>query len=175
MIELVSFDEIIKGYKDIPARYYQQFCSKFVFFHVGTSQEFFVTKVSVKNWLAHFSAARKANFRDIEYINHLLLKQSEFTIRDDKFLFFKDRYLHSAVYTPFEIQLELYEHSAKFREELIATKEDLNNKLAISTNAECVEINNEIAKYDVALARVNSILNSEKMAIIARFSAYNIA
>lgn len=173
MIELVSIDEIIKGYKDIPARYYPRFFSKFSFFHVGTSQEFFVTKDSVKTWLANFSAARKANFRNIEYIDYLLQRKSDFTIIQGEYLYFKDRCLHGAIYTPFEIQLELFEHSARFREELIAANELLNKQLELSTTAECVEIINQIANNDEALSTVNKKLNSEKMAILARFSSYN--
>ena len=164
VIELLNIDDVIKGYKDIPYRYYDKFFLRFDFFHVGTTQALLATKESVRRWFDSFSTERKATFRDAGYIQSLLDKPSVYTVNLNNYLVDQGRRLHGPTKEPFENVIRLIGYNSLFREELIEENRKLHEELQVSTETESVEINNRIADINSYLERVNSVLNTSKLA-----------
>lgn len=164
MIELLKIDDVIKGYKDIPYRYYDKFFLQFEFYHSGTTQVLLATKESVRSWFESFSAERKATFRDAAYIQKLLDEPAIYTVDLNNFLVDQGRRLHGPSNQPFEVVVMLIGYNNSFREELLAERRKLTEELKLSTEAECVEINLRLADINQALERVNRVLNASKLA-----------
>lgn len=164
MIELLNIEDVIKGYKDIPFRYYDEFFLRFEFFNAGTTQVLLAKKDSVKSWFDSFSTERKATFRDAAYIQKLLDEPSVYTVSLNNYLFDGGRRVHEPMSQPFENVVMIIAYNNLFRESLIEEKRTLQEALQVSTEAECIEINNRIAYLNVNLERVNSVLNGPKLA-----------
>ena len=163
MIELVSIDDVLKGYKNVPARYYFKFLDQFECFHVGTAQELLVTKDSVRRWFAGFSPKQRAAFRDADFIQALLDTPPEFLTYENK-LIVNGEYLHDGVKEPFEHAVMRIAKVHEFRDELIEDRKIQIEKLEVSTEAESVDIQERIAYIDQYLVKVNETYSPGKLA-----------
>ncbi|MBZ9612683.1 hypothetical protein [Rheinheimera maricola] len=163
MTELVNIDDVIKGYKDIPHRYYFKFMERFRYFHVGTAQEFLVTKESVKRWFDSFPPERRAAFRDAGYIQNLLDTPSTYVAENDR-LVIDTQILHTSSNEPFEHAVMRIAKEHEFRDELIEERKVAIESLKVSTETESAAINSRIEFIDSYIEKVNAIYRPEKLA-----------
>lgn len=165
--ELLIIDDVIKGFRDVPDRYYANFMGNFVHIDFGTTQEFFITKDSVRRWFFNFSEKERATFRDAGYIQKLLDEPSFFSFRN-KSLLCAGRALHEVSKEPFEHYAQRVDHQNKFREELLEDKRKLEEGLKVSTAAESKVIEEHLALTNEYLEKVNAIYNPAKLAHVYR-------
>lgn len=163
MIELVSIDDVIKGFKDIPNRYYFNFMEQFSYFHVGTGQEFLVTKESVRRWFDSFSPERRAAFRDAGYIQYLLDTPSTYVAENGR-LVIDTQILHTASNEPFEHAVLRIAKAHEFRDGLIEERKMRIESLKVSTEAESAAINERVEYIDSNIDIVNKTYRPEKLA-----------
>ena len=162
-IELLIIDDVIKGYRDIPTRYYAKFKWNFVYTDFGFTQEFFITKDSVRQWFNKFTDEQRATFRDANYIQSLLDTPSLFT--------FESKNLYCGGYELCETVKETFEESVKrispkheFRVELLEENEKYREMLTLSTEAESKIIKERIAFNEMSLAQIHSVYRPEVLA-----------
>ena len=164
-MELLIIDDVIKGYRDIPSRYYAKFKRNFVYTDFGFTQEFFITKDSVRRWFTNFTDKQRATFRDANYIQSLLDTPSLFTFKG-KNLYCGGYELCETVKEPFEQSVKRIAQKHEFRVELIEENKKYREMLQVSTEAESKIIKADIAFNETSLNHIHTVYRAD---ILARY------